>query len=65
MSSTGIDRADCNDTVLGLDAGTTSAKAVIVDGAGRVLATAAPIPSPPTRRREAGASKTLRRSGEP
>ena len=44
MSSTGIDRADCNDTVLGLDAGTTSAKAVIVDGAGRVLATAGSDP---------------------
>ena len=44
MSSTGIDRADCNDTVLGLDAGTTSAKAVIVDRAGRVLATAGSDP---------------------
>ena len=39
MSNAGIDRADGNDTVLGLDAGTSSAKAVIVDGAGRVLAT--------------------------
>ena len=44
MSSTGIDRADGNDTVLGLDAGTTSAKAVIVDRAGRVLATAGSDP---------------------
>ena len=44
MSNTGIDRADGNDTVLGLDAGTTSAKAVIVDEAGRTLATAGSDP---------------------
>ena len=44
MSNTGIDRADSGDAVLGLDAGTTSAKAVIVDGAGRILAAAGSDP---------------------
>ena len=40
MSDTGAVRTGRGDVVLGLDSGTSSAKAVIVDGAGRVLATA-------------------------
>ena len=44
MSNTGVDRGDCDDAVLGLDAGTTSAKAVVVDRAGEILATAASDP---------------------
>lgn len=44
VSSTGADGTGRKDFVLGLDAGTTSAKAAIVDGAGRVLATAGSDP---------------------
>ena len=44
MSNTGTHSTGRRDVVLGLDAGTTSAKAVIVDGAGRVLATAGSDP---------------------
>ena len=38
MSNTGVDRGGDDDVVLGLDAGTTSAKAVVVDRAGEILA---------------------------
>ena len=39
MRRTGVDQAAGDDVVLGLDAGTTSAKAVVVDRAGEILAT--------------------------
>ncbi len=38
MRRTGVDQASGGDVVLGLDAGTTSAKAVVVDRAGEILA---------------------------
>ena len=39
MRRTGVDRGGGDDVVLGLDAGTTSAKAVVVDREGEILAT--------------------------
>ena len=39
MSDAGVDRGGGDDVVLGLDAGTTSAKAVVVDRAGEILET--------------------------
>ena len=40
MGDSGVGDTNCGDVVLGLDAGTTSAKAVIVDRTGRALASA-------------------------
>ena len=44
MRRTGVDQASGDSVVLGLDAGTTSAKAVVVDGAGEIVATAGSNP---------------------